>query len=113
MRCFMFAFTGPWINREILKEKIQTVEVGVLENNVKYCVMRMFQPNGRREPCLLNIVSEYNTLCGEEITLVPCLGGFPLVMADKTYCGNPIDLKVKIDRVSNALGYEKWTNPAV
>jgi hypothetical protein len=107
----VFAFTGPAINRDIMKDKIRTVAVGVLDGDTKYCSMRMFQSSGRRETNLKNIISQYNRLCGadERINLV-AVAGFPLILADKKFPGNPISLKLATDRSTKPLGYSQWTN---
>ena len=111
MRSFVFAFTGPAINRDIMKDKTHTVEVGVLDGDTKYCSMRMFQSSGRREKNLKNIISQYNRLCGaDERIQAVAVAGFPLILADKKHPGNPISLKLATDRSTSAPGHVQWTN---
>ncbi len=107
----MFAFTGPLINRNILKEKIQTVESGEMYDDLKYCCIRMFQSFGRRETHLRGIMKEYNQLAGDAgaIQLV-ALDGLPVVIPSNKHLGNPIEVRLQHDRMTKPEEFHTWTN---
>jgi hypothetical protein len=108
---FMFAFTGS-IDFDKMKNKVDSAEVGNFDEGVKYCFMKLKQPNGRRESVLSNIIREYNLLaddCG--IVLVSPGAGLPLIMVWNGYSGNVIECMLLSDRVLKPPGYEIWPRP--
>jgi hypothetical protein len=107
----MFAFTGSLINRNLMKEKFQTVETGELYNHVKYCCIRMVQYYARREIHLNRIIMEYRKLASNEgaIQLI-ALDGLPYVIPENKHLGNPIEVKMRQDRMTKPDGYYTWTN---
>jgi hypothetical protein len=105
----MFAFTGPSFDLGVMKNSIQSLEVGVLDGDVKYCCMHMLPSRGRRESCLKNIVQEYSERVGVAITVVT-LAGLPAIIVDAKHPGTRIELQLQKDRAEKPSGYEIWTN---
>ncbi len=106
----MFAFTGPAIDRNIMNEKIKSVETGLMDENLRYASMRMFPNFLRRERCLLNILKEYNQLAGSNAITVIKLDGLPAVIPLKRFPNNAIEIKLKNDRVEKPEGFDAWKN---
>jgi hypothetical protein len=108
----MFVFTGPALDRELMKEKIKSVETGLMDNGVlRYANVRMFQQFSRRESCLLNLIKEYNRLAGNNnaITVVK-LDGLPPVIPLDMFPKNAIELKLIRDRVVMPKEFDTWKN---
>ena len=53
---FMFAFKGPIFLEGMMHNKIEEMQFGVLRDDVKYCVVRLFQRNIRCAKHLSNLV---------------------------------------------------------
>lgn len=108
---FMFAFTGTTIRRNVMQDKIRSVEVGVLEGPVKYCRMCMFDVKGRQESSMLNIVKEYNALVSDsDYISVIALYGLPIFIPENKCRGNFLELKLQKDRLEKPAGFESWKN---
>jgi hypothetical protein len=107
----MFAFTGPAIDRNIMNEKIKSVETGLMgAGNLRYASMLMFPNFLRRESCLLNILKEYNRLAGSNAITVVKLDGLPAVVPLKRFPNNAIEIKLKHDRVAKTGEFDAWKN---
>jgi hypothetical protein len=104
---FMFAFKGPIFLEGMMHNKIEEMQFGVLRDDVKYCVVRLFQRNIRCAKHLSNLVHAYNRTLDQAYHIIPVavensIGGFfPLFIPESARLTNPIATKHAADKASN------------
>ncbi len=110
VKCFMFAFTGEAIRRDIMTDEFKRVSFGKFNENLKYCMIMLFKCQDANT--LMEVITRYNRIVGFDFAITPVAVNheLPPILPVNQFPKNPILEKQELDSVGRPADYFSWAN---